>query len=196
MKAMPLFKLRKYETGMACLDRAVRYDSTWLPYRAFIKTIFSKQYRAALADLELCRARNGAGYVMDHSYDVYRALCHLQLEEFDKALLLLAAQDAADAAKNRVHHFRVFYLGIAYLELHQYEKALVAFDRALAAYPQFSDAYFYKGKCLGFLGRTEAGLAAMRAGKAFYEKGYTINEDNVVYETYPYQVTWRWKAVK
>ena len=42
-KAMPLFKMRKYEAGMVFLDKAVKYDETrWLDYRAFIKCIFVK----------------------------------------------------------------------------------------------------------------------------------------------------------
>ncbi|RYY41457.1 MAG: hypothetical protein EOO08_01570 [Chitinophagaceae bacterium] len=77
-----------------------------------------------------------------------------------------------------------------------HDKALAAFDRAIARYAHFSDAYFYKGKCLGFMGRTEEGLEVMRAGKAFHAKGHTINEDNSFYEPYPYQVLWRWRAVR
>ncbi|RYY88595.1 MAG: tetratricopeptide repeat protein [Chitinophagaceae bacterium] len=196
MKAMPLFKTRKYEAGMNCLDRAVRYDSSWLPYRAFIKTIFSKQYRSALQDLGLCRQRLGNDYVMDHPFDIYRALCYLQLNEFADALPLLQAQVADDDAHNRPHHLRLFYLGIAYLETGDIPHALKAFDRAIARYPQFSDAYFYKGKCLGLLGKQAEGLAIVRAGKTHFEKGYSINEDNSFYELYPYQVAWRWNAVK
>ena len=42
-KAMPYFKARKYEVGMAYLDKAVFYKpERWLSYRAFIKCIFSK----------------------------------------------------------------------------------------------------------------------------------------------------------
>src|SRR5690606_11666425 len=50
-KAMPLFKQGKYELGMQYLDKAVYYDrSRWLNYRAFIKCIFAKTYRAAITD--------------------------------------------------------------------------------------------------------------------------------------------------
>ncbi|RYY95239.1 MAG: tetratricopeptide repeat protein [Chitinophagaceae bacterium] len=196
MKAMPLFKTRKYEAGLRYLDKAVRYDSSWLDYRGFIRCIFAKQYSAALEDLNHCKTRMPGGYVMDHPYDLYRALCYLQLNEFDKALALLEAVTSDDAAHDRSHHLRLLYLGVAQMETGAYAKAIAAFDLAIARFPQFSDAYFYKGKCLGLLGRTSEGLAEMRKGKTYFEKGYSINEDNSVYELYPYQVAWRWKSVR
>jgi len=54
-KAMPLFKQKKYEIAMPFLDSAVKYDKTkhWLEYRAFIKCIFQKSYRAAIKDFNL-----------------------------------------------------------------------------------------------------------------------------------------------
>ena len=67
-KAMPYFKARKYEVGMAYLDKAVFYKpERWLSYRAFIKCIFSKQYKEALKDFELCVEMEGYSYVQDHT---------------------------------------------------------------------------------------------------------------------------------
>ncbi|RYZ00218.1 MAG: tetratricopeptide repeat protein [Chitinophagaceae bacterium] len=195
-KAMPLFKMRKYELALPLLDQAVRYDPHWLDYRAFMKCIFTKQYRSALDDFAAARTAKGNASVMDHTYAFYEALCHLQLNEFAEALALLQAQVREHDAKGWTHHLDLYYLGIAYYETGRWAEALAAFDRAIAKYTQFSDAYFYKGKCLGQLGRNAEGLAVIRAGKAFYEKGYSINEDNAIYETYPYQVAWRWRSVR
>mgnify|MGYP006150995639 CR=1 FL=1 len=85
-KAMPYFKARKYEIGMSFLDNAVKYDDKrWQPYRGFIKCIFSKNYKDAIADLEDCKKKFGNSYVMDHSYDFYIAISYLQLNEYQKA---------------------------------------------------------------------------------------------------------------
>ena len=74
-KAMPLFKMRKYEAGMVFLDKAVKYDEKrWLDYRAFIKCIFVKSYKDAIVDFEKCKTLSGNSYVMDHSYDFHIAL--------------------------------------------------------------------------------------------------------------------------
>jgi len=91
-KAMPLFKQKKYETGMPYLDSAVKYDkkNNWLQYRAFIKCIFQKSYREAINDFDLVQKVNGNSYVMDHSYEFYKGLCYLQLNKFDSAEYLIS----------------------------------------------------------------------------------------------------------
>ncbi|MNQ11521.1 hypothetical protein D3C85_244100 [compost metagenome] len=48
-KAMPYFKCKKYEVGMPFLDKAVFYNKErWLSYRAFMKCIFSHEYKDAI----------------------------------------------------------------------------------------------------------------------------------------------------
>ena len=194
-KAMPLFKQRKYELGMTYLDKAVRYDTgEFLSYRAFIKCIFAKTYKSALKDFEECKRRNPGAGIMDHSYDFYMALCYLQLNQFDTALAVLK-RDIAKADNgglpNGAHYLDIFYLGIAYYELEDYNNAIATFDRSLQQYPNFSDAEYYKGQCVGLLGDRDKSDLLISQAKADAQKGYTINEDNAVYEMYPYQVNWK-----
>jgi len=69
-KAMPLFKQSKYEVGMPFIDKAVKYNpERWQIYRAFIKCIFSKQYKDAIIDFKDYQETYGYGFVMDHSYN-------------------------------------------------------------------------------------------------------------------------------
>lgn len=194
-KAMPYFKCRKYEVGMTYLDKAVLYDrERWLPYRGFIKCIFQKNYAGAIADLEACVAEYGNGYVMDHTYAFYIAISQLQLNRFAEAEVLLRAYTEAQEAKrgkDRVHHLGLFYWGIAQFELGNIDEALKLFNEALRIYPNFPDAKFYKAVCL-----KRKGVAIEEVEKLYKEavedakNGYTINEDNAIYETYPYQVRW------
>ncbi|MCW3073585.1 MAG: hypothetical protein JWP69_654 [Flaviaesturariibacter sp.] len=198
-KAMPLFKRRKYDLGMEHLDKAVVFDPQWLDYRAFMKCIFAKTYRSALLDFEEAKRSRGNNYVMDHSYHFYMALCHLQLNEYDKALVLLKGGiDQLDKAKGKewAHHLELFYQGIAYYELQRYDEAISSFDRALLKYKQFSDAKYFKGKCLLLQSKEATGLVLMREAKADFQKGFTINEDNSFYEEYPYQVNWKLVQLK
>ncbi len=93
-KAMPLFKQGKHEVGMEYIDKAVQYDRrNYQEYRAFIKCIFAKTYRAAIEDFEDCKQRFGNNYVMDHSYDFHIALSYLQLNEFEKAAEIFKKAD-------------------------------------------------------------------------------------------------------
>jgi tetratricopeptide (TPR) repeat protein len=194
-KAMPLFKQKKYEQGMAFLNKAVKFEpDRWLDYRAFIKCIFSKDYRGSIEDFNTCLAERGNSYVMDHSYRFYIALCHLQLKKFALAEKMLT-EETNTVSKERgeqwVHHLDLFYLGVSLLEQKEYKSAIATFDRALKLYPKFSDVKFYKAKALRATGREESGLALENEARADFKKGYTINEDNAIYEKYPYQVNWR-----
>ncbi|MDD5149588.1 MAG: tetratricopeptide repeat protein [Flavobacterium sp.] len=193
-KAMPYFKARKYEIGMAYLDKAVKYDKKeWLPYRAFMKCIFVKSYRDAIVDFEECIKLYGNGYRMDHSYNFYIGLCYLQLNEYAKAEKLFKEYNE-DIFKNRQgleHPTALFYYGISKYEQSQYEEAILIFDKALKIYPTLSDAKYYKAVCLAKLGKKEEATQLFVEAKNEPKDGYFINEDNAVYETYPYQIRWK-----
>lgn len=194
-KAMPYFKCRKYEVGMAFLDKAVLYDKQeWLPYRGFMKCIFSKNYKEAIADFEECIKLYGNGYRMDHSYRFYIGLCYLQLNEYEKAEKIIG-EYVDDIYTNRAqleHATAYFYQGIAKYELKKWDEAIAVFDKALKIYPEFSDVKYYKAICWLKQGKSRAEVVALiDSAKEDATKGFTINEDNTVYETYPYQVKFR-----
>ncbi|MEO7977044.1 tetratricopeptide repeat protein [Flavobacterium sp.] len=190
-KAMPYFKCKKYEVGMPYLNNAVLYNKQeWLPYRGFMKCIFTKNYSEAIIDFEECIKLYGNGYRMDHTYSFYIGLCYLQLNEYEKAEKLFDDY-VADIYKNRQqleHPTAYFYQGIAKYELKKWEEAIAVFDKALKIYPQFSDVKYYKAICWLKQGKSrEEAIALISIAKEDAAMGYTINEDNTVYETYPYQ---------
>ena len=193
-KAMPYFKARKYEIGMPFLNKAVQYDAQrWQPYRGFMKCIFSKQYKSAIADLEACNKKFGSGYVMDHSYNFYIAISYLQLNEFTKAEKLLQSYvDEIYQKRDKLEHpTAYFYLGIAKFELKKFDEAIAIFDKAIKIYPNFSDAKYYKAICLLRLDATTDVKNLFAECKADYKSGNKLNEDNTIYETYPYQIKFK-----
>lgn len=193
-KAMPLFKQGKYEVGMEYINKAVEIDpARWQPYRAFIKVIFAKTYEAAIIDFYDLLEKYGNGYVMDHSYKFHIALSYLQLNEFEKAEALFAEdleEQLEDWGEDGQHHLDLFYYGISKYEQGQWEEAIEIFDRALELYPNFADAHYYKAYCLSSTGKQEEAREVYKLAEENGLAGYTINEDNVVYERYPYQVRW------
>ncbi|CAC9975209.1 tetratricopeptide repeat protein [Flavobacterium sp. WLB] len=194
-KAMPYFKARKYEIGMQYVDKAVQYDpQEWQSYRAFIKCIFVKTYKDAIADFQDCINKYGDGYRMDHKYSFYIGLCYLQLNEYEKAEKIFKEYND-DLFKNRQsleHPTALFYYGIAKYELKKWDEAIALFDKALKIYPNFSDAKYYRAICLARLGAKDEEVKALfKDAKEDAKLGYTINEDNTIYETYPYQVRWK-----
>ena len=194
-KAMPKFKENKYEVGMKFLNKAVKYDrEKWQDYRAFISCIFGRRYQEAIDDFEDYKKQYGNSYVMDHSFNFYIALSHLQLEEFETAEKIFT-DDIANVEKVKgedwVHHLDLFYLGITKYELEKYDEAIVCFDKALAKYPEFSEVLYYKALSLNFLygnERKEEVRSLLDESKMNKKAGYTINEDNQIYTKYPYQL--------
>lgn len=190
-KAMPYFKARKYEIAMPFLDKAVKFNpKRWQSYRGFMKCIFTKSYKDAIADFEDCKKKFGNSYVMDHSYDFYIAISYLQLNEFEKAEKLLQnyVTEMLEKRNGLEHHTAYFYLGIAKYELKKYEEAIAIYDKALKIYPNFSDVKYHKAICLLLTGKNDAAKEMLAQAKEDFKKGYKLNEDNTYYETYPYQL--------
>lgn len=191
-KAMPYFKFRKYEVGMKYLDKAVFHDpKNWLSYRAFIKCVFAKTYKEAIKDFDLCIKMDGNNYVQDHTYQFYRALCYLQLNEFKKAETIFN-QDIKEQELEwgEAHFLDLFYYAISKYEQNKWEEAIIEFNKSLQQYKQFSEAKYYKALCLRKLGKTEEYKVLMKAYKLDKNNGYSISESNEVYEPYPYQIVW------
>jgi tetratricopeptide (TPR) repeat protein len=193
-KAMPYFKARKYEIGMPLIDKAVKYDAKrWQPYRAFIKCIFQKSYKDAIKDFQECINKWGNQYEMDHTYLFYIGISHLQLNEFKKAQETL--QKTIDEQINKqgeAHFIDWFYLGIAHYEQQNWNEAITCFDNSLKVYTNFAEAQYYKAIAMARSGESHEITQKLLNNAIIQGKqGYTINEDNAIYEMYPYQLRWK-----
>jgi len=193
-KAMPLYKQCKYELAKKYIDQAVKYDrDQHQDYRAFMSCIFSKRYTEAIADFEDCIKRRGNSYVMDHSYYFYIALSKLQLNEFAEAESILKTdiqRQKESQGEDWVHYLDYYYLGVAEYEQGKNEEAGESFDKVLKLYSEFAEALYYKGNCLNHLGQKDEAIAIRRQAMENGKKGYSFNEDNSIYERYPYQMRW------
>jgi tetratricopeptide (TPR) repeat protein len=194
-KSMPLSKMKKYELAMTYLDSAVKYDMTthWRAYRAFIKCIFQKSYRAAIPEFHFLKSTFEDGNVMDHTYNWHLGICYLQLNQLDSAAIYFKKSIDFRVKKwNQAHHLEHFYLGITYMELGDNGRAIEQFDLALKLYSQFSDVQYYKAKILLKLGKNNEAGILFDTALIHLKKGMSINEDNSYYEDYPYQIKQRW----
>jgi len=195
-RAMPLYKQDKDELGLPFLEKAAELNpQKHLDYMAFMKCIFSKNYKDAIIDFEKYLDLYGEGYVMDHTYYFYIGISYLQLNEFEKAKSFLEKsvhQIETESGRDWVHYLDLMYLGITKMELTAYEEAILDFDEALLQYENFSDVKYYKAICLYSLGKNEEGKKLVEEAKKDLINGNTINEDNVIYERYPYQIRKSW----
>ena len=192
-KAMPLHKARKYQLGRPFLEKAVEHNpEKYLDYSGFMRCIFSKDYLKSISEFMRAKKEYGDGYVMDHTYNFYIGLDYLQLNKFSKAkeFLLLSKEQQLkdfpnDSPQEACHYLDWYYLGIADFELGNYKEAIASFDMSLKVYVNFADALYFKGRSMTKLGNEEGGEWEK---KAFENGDNTINEDNAIYEIYPYQL--------
>jgi len=195
-RAMPLYKQDKDELGLPFLEKAAALNpEKYLDYLAFMKCIFSKNYKDAIKDFEKVLVLSGEGYVMDHTYYFYIGISYLQLNEFEKAKVFLEKsihQTEIESGKEWIHYLDLMYLGIANMELGNFETAIHNFDESLLQYDTFSDVKYYKALCLYALGKNNEGKLMIDEAINDLSNGNTINEDNVIYERYPYQVRKSW----
>lgn len=196
-KGMALFKMKKYEAGLPFLDSAVKYKPTYIDYRAFMKCIFQKNYSGAIIDFREASYIKGNSVVMDHSYDFYIGLCYLQLNKPSIAIDYFAK--SVQTSKGRIgsgHYLEYMYWGIALMEMEHYLEAIDKFNISLTFYSHLPEGSYYKARCIEFSKAkegitpevTQTVLALYQQGLDDYKAGYTINEDNAIYEAYPYQV--------
>lgn len=191
-KAMPLSKALKHELAAPYLDSAVKYNpKRYMDYRAFMKCIFRRHYADALKDFHAAKALNGSAYVMDHPYEFYMGLCHLQLNNYDSAKYMFQ-KCIADRQKkfgdDWVHYIHPFYLGIVYYETGEIDSAISCFDVAAKLNATFPDAKLYKAFCFSGRGAYKEALDLLYEAEELQNKGHSMNEDNARYVWYPYQM--------
>ncbi|WP_400194007.1 tetratricopeptide repeat protein [Hymenobacter sp. B81] len=192
-KAIPYLKNGDYARAFALEDRAVALDpKRWLAYRAFLKCIFTKDYRGALVDFERAEQLTPGGYEMDHTYWFYRGLCHLELGELPQAAADLqrdvAAQQRGDLRRD-VHFNTLFYQGVVAYEQKNYPEARRLLEACLQIYAAFPDAHYYLALTLRPLSQAAAARQHLQLAQRYLQQGYGLNEDNVFYANYPHQIT-------
>jgi tetratricopeptide (TPR) repeat protein len=90
--------------------------------------------------------------------------------------------------RKEAHYLHWFYMGVLQHEQEKYAEAITSFDNSLRQYSQFSDAQYYKAVCLFELKQINQALDVLNQAKENLKVGYTLNEDNAIYEAYPYQI--------
>lgn len=186
-KSMPYFKNGDYYNGMRCLDNAVKLDEiSWLSYRGFIKCIFLKDYENAIRDFKDIVKKQANASEMDHSYHFYIAISYLKLGLLDSTAKYINISLAKP--KEKLHYLDWYYAGILKLYQNELETSLIYFDNALSEYSHLSDANYYKGLVLKRLNKKEASLKCLLQAKEDNRLEYSLNEDNMVYVDYPFQV--------
>ena len=193
LKAIPYLKAGDYAPAFLLNNKAVERDpKQFTAYRGFLKLIFTKDYKGAIVDFQKAQQLTPNGYEMDHTYFFYEALCNLELGDYSKAAALLKkdsfVQVGKDTKKN-THFNTLLYLGIVHYELKEYEKAKSYFLKCLSQYKELPEANYYLALVYGNENNKILKNAYLDKAKKAIANKYGMNEDNMYYAYYPYQIT-------
>jgi len=195
MKAMPAVKTGDWHACFSNLDHAIAFNTVrWLPYQAFLKCIFTKDYAGALADFNRSDTLVPGAGVMDHSFDFYRGLCGLGLKDYKTAFYYLQKdieRQEQHRGKDNVHYNSLYYWGLYHYLTGAHDKAEAVFRQCLKTYPQYPEPSYYLGMTLRAAGRKEEALGCFQKAKESLQAGYHSNEDSEFYVNYPYAIALR-----
>lgn len=192
-KAVPFIKNGEYEKAFALNDKAVALDPKgYMAYRGFLKCIFTKDYKGALSDFKKAQEITPDGVEMDHTYEFYEGLCNLELGNYPEAQSNFQKDILIQNGGNEnetVHFNTLLYFGILYFETKNYNKAEEYLQKCLAIYKNLPEANYY----LALVYKTENNIQLkkkyLEIAKQSIKDGYRMNEDNMYYANYPYQIT-------
>lgn len=193
LKAVPFIKYGDYAKAFPLEDKAVELaPKEYTAYRGFLKCIFTKDYEGAIIDFQKAQQLVPNSYEMDHTYFFYEGLCYLELgnylkaeENFKKDIFI---QTGGDTSKN-VHFNSFFYMGVLYYEMKNFALAIKYLLKCTSIYYQHPEANYYLAMI--FKRKKDFSLEKkyLEISKNAFEGGYELNEDNIFYVNYPYQVT-------
>lgn len=189
-KAIPYIKNGNYAKAFELEDKAVALDPrAWIAYRGFLHCVFSKNYEKALEDFSSADSLASGNFVMDHTYDFYRGLCFLGMKEYPLAVRFFDA-DLAAQSKENTHFNSYFYAGLANFLSDNYSEAERLLKSCLQTYPQQPEANYYLSKVYQATGRTSDSAQSSERAKQYFQEGFGLNEANVIYVNYPYQISY------
>lgn len=192
-KAIPYIKNGDYAKAMLLEDKAVELDpERWTAYRGFLKCIFTKDYEGAIVDFKKAQELQPGNYEMDHTYLFFQGLCNLELGHYQKAEENfkedIFIQTGGDAGSS-IHFNTLFYIGVLYYEMKDYDKAKEYLLKSIKEYKDFPDAHYYLALVYDAEGVHELKTKHLQMAKEALLVGHGISEDNTIYAYYPHQIT-------
>jgi len=125
-KSTAYLKSGDFITWKYLIDKAVQFDSIYLDYRAWCRYQFFRDYKGAIADIELLESRKKTkeiGYSAGGEYHllVAKAMCYSALNQKNKAIEIL--EDLFSDSTYQAGLFDYYQLAVSYFQIKDYDKA-------------------------------------------------------------------------
>lgn len=190
-RSIPYNKVGDHTTGFVMLNRAVELAPTlYLGYRAFVKLYMMHDYEGALHDclrLDSLTSYAKPG-VWGEDMDMVIGLCYLQLNDLQKAHSRFTNSIDRITKENgkQWNSARTFlYLGITLMKEKAYSQAAHVLDELIQLNPNYSEAYYYKARCLSAQKDLKNAEATLEKCKQVFEK---YGAERNPYFELPYQI--------
>ena len=193
LKAVPYLKNGEYAKAFALDEKAAELDpKTFTSYLGFLKCIFTKDYEGALVDFKKAEELAPNGYEMDHTYPFYMGLCNLETgrytrakENFKKDIFI---QTGGDTTKS-IHFNTLFYVGILNYKMGNYKDAKAYLLKCLKVYEMFPEPNYWLAQIYRKEKNRSMETKYLTIARQAIKQGYSMNEGNIFYVNYPYQIT-------
>jgi len=166
-------------------SKAVKYDPLgWQGWRGYMYLYFYRDYERAIVDFNTIDDLTPAivDYPQSTSVHFMRAICYLQLGEYEKAIsfwdrhieeeLRISTEDYIDP---RTYLFQ----GITYFKMGDLEKAKSSFERGTTNHPYNADLWFWTAKLAFKNGDTSQVKQALDKAQTQFDKAYQNNRPYV-----------------
>lgn len=201
-KAEILFRLKDYANALLLVKELenIETNSSYLSYfRGLIHSNLKQKREAAYYFQKAVLQAQDSNEAIDTLFQIaehYQENNDLQtanfylleahkIDPYDSEIIIELAQNFETYDLHQAVHYYNLYLnqhpfhssawfdiGVVYSRLENFEKALEAFDFAIALYENYLEAYFNKGNALANLGRYQEAI------EAFEEYARLLNEEN------------------
>ena len=148
-KSVPYLKRGDFITWKTLIDKAVDLDpKIHLPYRAWCKFQFLRDYKGAIADFDKMEklslklneyfSQNG-----DYNLEVVKGICYSALGQKEKAISIFENYLSRTDRNQGLYDY--YQLGVTYFESGKYDKALENFEKQ-SKYNDFAENIYFKSK--------------------------------------------------
>lgn len=190
-KSTAYLKSGDFLTWKKLIDKAVELDYVQnLPYRAWCRYQFFKDYKGAITDIEKLDslANYDIGYSINGDYhlNIVKGICFSALNQKKKAIKIFEAQ--LNIKEYNAGLYDYYQLGVTYFEVKDYKNALKSFQKQTVRNDIAENAY-YKSKIYKILKKDadykknkEIALKLYAENKKLLDP-YTFHSNTVYYNT-------------
>ncbi len=159
-------------------SKAVQYDPlNWQGWRGYMYLYFYRDYERAIKDFDTLDDLTPGivDYPQSTSIHFMRAICYLQLEEYEKAITYWDKhfeEELRTGTEDYIDPRAYLFQGITYLKMGDLENANRSFEKGIKNHPKNADLWLWSAKLAFKNGALAKGKKALNNAQVQFNKNY------------------------